>query len=174
MDVSASSSSNTVNSSSSSDTEVKAKPTNVKKARISKSSRVRKHRCKWQSRNITAQETLNVINTTPCLTVNPNTGSQAVVWGIHIRESTGIHPPPAYLRHLQKWAQIVMPVQMKAVSHLMTVHQKNWNVAPENYESIQSPVQNTRERRPNTCIRRLRVRNWEQCSDNTLLHWCCW
>ena len=48
MDVSAGSSSNTVNSSSSSDTEVKAKPTNVKKARISKSSGVRKHRKKLQ------------------------------------------------------------------------------------------------------------------------------
>jgi len=60
--------------------------------------------------------------------------------GIHIRESTGIRPPPAYLRHLLKQAQIVMPRQMKAESHLVTVHR---NVAPEKCKSIPSPVQNT-------------------------------
>ena len=66
--------------------------------------------------------------------------SHAVVWAIHIRESTGIRPPPAYLRHLLKQAQTVMPGQMKAESHLMTVHR---NVTPEKCKSIPSPVQNT-------------------------------
>ena len=83
---------------------------------------------------------LNIFNTTLCLTVNQNTGRHAVVWGVHIRESTGICPPPAYLRHLLKQAQTVMPGQMKAESHLMTVHR---NVTPEKCKSIPSPVQNT-------------------------------